>query len=273
MIDRHEWQRDAAVWLAGRRIEAGPATDPIAARSRLARAMPAFHGWQAAAQREADAARFAGAGAEPARGLGRGVRRIDRPPEAVGLRPSGPLAPHGARRRGGSTRRRWPSWAWRPARGASCSTSRARPGSRCRPISRPAATWPCGSSGDSMVPLLHSGDVVLRGPRRRRRGRRGGRGPASGARLRREAGGTGAGVGAFAGIAQPGLPERWCSRRAPGQLLGPVVLRWCDHAPGETETCHLSVVRASSAPGRRALVTSSECPWHVAFWLVGGSRS
>ena len=91
MSDRHEWERDAVVWLAGRAIEAamggvadgaaGPPDDP-----RLARAMARFAVWRAETAREADAARFAERVRRTVAAAGRSVRRIDQAPELKRIR-------------------------------------------------------------------------------------------------------------------------------------------------------------------------------------------
>ena len=231
MTDRHEWQRDAAVWLAGpaHRGRSGggcPARCPIPA---LRGRWRAFRAWQAAARLEADAAGFAERVRRTgSRAAGQGVRRIDRPPELRPARRGRAAGADGAAPRGGCTRRRWPSWAWRPARGASCSTSPATPGSRC-PADLPSSRYVAlRVVGDSMLPLLHSGDSCSLDLDARRAAGHGRGGPAPGARLRGQAGAPGGHGGAVAGLAQPRLPAlalragprgaaraRWCSGGAP----------------------------------------------------------
>ena len=166
MSDRHEWERDAVVWLAGRAIEAamGGTTDGTAAARRLIPGSPAR--WRAL----------------PSGAPRRGERRT--PPASR----SACAAPW--RRRGeasgGSTRR--PSWCGRTAPGPLAAMFAAARNRGAAPLAElgvaagtgrelfdePCDAWvtlPDGLPaaryvalrvvGDSMTPLLHSGDVVL----------------------------------------------------------------------------------------------------------------
>jgi hypothetical protein len=224
MSDISEWQRDAAVWLAGRRIEGQGSADSCG--SAHAGGMAGFTAWRQAAEREAAAAMFAERVRAHVAAIGRGVRRIDR----------------------------WPEPAHVPAM-ASVRTPAARGGRRAAPLvelgvaagsgrellDEPCETWvalppdlPAGRYvalrvvGDSMVPLLHSGDVVLvdlngtvipggvavaRHPEHGYVVKRVGRARAWGLPLE------------SLNPAYPALaltPGR-------GGLIGPVVLRWCGH--------------------------------------------
>jgi hypothetical protein len=162
MTDRHEWERDAVVWLAGRAVESGSA--PSAAgppnHPRLARAMARFEAWRAEAEREADAARFAQRVRRAMAVMGASVRRIDRAPELVSPDRPGPLAAMFAEAR---------------ARGAApLAELGVAAGTGRELFDEPCDAWvalPEGLPpsryvalrvvGDSMTPLLHSGDVVL----------------------------------------------------------------------------------------------------------------
>jgi hypothetical protein len=165
MIDRHEWERDAVVWLAGRAIEtamggmadgaAGPPDDP-----RLARAMTRFAVWRAEAAREADAARFAERVRRTVAAAGRSVRRIDHAPELVRPDAPGPLAAMFAAARNRDA-------APLAELGVAAGTGRELFDEPCDawvtlPDGLPAARYVAlRVVGDSMTPLLHSGDVVL----------------------------------------------------------------------------------------------------------------
>jgi phage repressor protein C with HTH and peptisase S24 domain len=216
MSERNEWERDAVVWLAGRRIE-------------LAR-HPGFDAWRAAAEREAAAARFADR-VRSRLASGRGVRRIDRAPEPVRTGLAGALAPMLAAARG-----------YRAAPlvelGVAAGTGRELLDEPCEAWVALPRELPSGRYvafrvvGDSMVPLLHSGDVVLV-----------------------DLDGTVA-AGAVAVARHPehgyvvkqvgrlgarGVPLESLNRAYPtltlaaglGALIGPVVLRWCGHPPSK----------------------------------------
>ncbi len=234
MIDRHEWQRDAAVWLAGRRIEAALPTEAESLTNpRLARALAAFHGWQAAAQLETDAARFADRVRSRLAGLGRGVRRIDGPPEGVPPEAVGPLAPMVV--------------AARRVHAAPVAELGVAAGSGRELLDEPCDAWVALPAdlpssryvalrvvGDSMLPLLHSGDLVLLDldapvrPGMIAVARH----PEHGYVVKRVAR-TAAGGSALSLVslnpAYPAVPLK----PAPGALLGPIVLRWCPHAPAK----------------------------------------
>jgi hypothetical protein len=157
MSDRHEWVRDAVVWLAGRAIEAGP---NAAAGPRLAGATARFAAWRAEAEREAEAARFALRVRRAVAAVGRSVRRIDRMPELVRPETPGPIAAmFGAARARGA--------APLVELGVAAGTGRELFDEPCDtwvtvPDGLPAARYVAlRVVGDSMTPLLHSDDVVL----------------------------------------------------------------------------------------------------------------
>lgn len=162
MTDRHEWERDAVVWLAGRAIEAGSesrAADPPG-DSRLARAMARFAAWRAEAEREAEAARFAQRVRRAMVAAGRRVRRVDHAPELVRPDRPGPLAAMLAAARAQGA-------APLAELGVAAGTGRELFDEPCDawvalPEGLPAARYVAlRVVGDSMTPLLHSGDVVL----------------------------------------------------------------------------------------------------------------
>jgi SOS-response transcriptional repressor LexA len=231
MIHRNdEWERDAVVWLAGRRIEAGPAParpdDP-----RLARARAGFDAWRESAEREADAARFAALVRRRVAVEGRGVRRVEGAPELVRPAVAGALAPMIA--------------AAREAHAAPLAELGVAAGTGRELFDEPCDLWVALPAdlgpgryvalrvvGDSMVPMLHSGDLVLvdldgavhpgsvavaRHPEHgyvvkqvRRRGER--------------------------ALSLVSLNEAYPPLElpaGPGALLGPVVLRWCWHGPAK----------------------------------------
>ena len=159
-----EWERDAVVWLTGRRIEAGPpAPAPL---PRIARARAAFDAWRAAGSREAEAASFADEVRRRVSAAGRGVRRIDRAPEVVRPPAPGPMAPMIAAARAVHA-------APLAELGVAAGTGRELFDEPCDLwVALPAELVPgrylaLRVVGDSMIPLLHSGDVVLRGSRGR----------------------------------------------------------------------------------------------------------
>jgi len=231
MTDRNdEWERDVVVWLTGRRIGAlPPAFAPLDAR--LARARAGFDAWRAAAGREAEAARFAARVRRRIAAQGQSVRRIDRVPELVRPAAPGPLAPMIA--------------AARDAHAAPLAELGVAAGTGRELFDEPCDVWVALPAdlvpgryvalrvvGDSMVPLLHSGDLVLvdldaavypgavavaRHPEHgyvvKRVGRRGER-----------------------ALSLVSLNEAYPPlelRPGTGSLLGPVVLRWCGHGPAK----------------------------------------
>ena len=234
MTERHEWQRDAAVWLAGRQIEAG--LDSAAGAPpdpRLARALAAFQAWRAAAQLESEAAAFAERVRARLTARGQGVRQIDRPPEAVRPDGVGPLALMVA--------------AARRIHAAPLAELGVAAGSGRELFDEPCDTWVALPAdlpssryvalrvvGDSMLPLLHSGDLVLLDldtpvrPGMVAVARH----PEHGYVVKRvvRAGAAGSGLSLVSlNPAYPAVafePDR-------GVLLGPVVLRWCSHAPAK----------------------------------------
>jgi Peptidase S24-like len=225
MSDRHEWERDAAVWLVGRAIEAaldGSGDDP-----RLAGAMARFAAWRAEAGREADAARFAERVRRTVAAAGRSVRRIDRAPELVRPDAPGPLAAMvaAARTRGAAPLAEL---------GVAAGTGRELFDEPCDvwvtlPDGLPAARYVAlRVVGDSMTPLLHSGDVVLVDLDA---GVPAGaiavaRHPDHGSVVKRVLPAAG-GVLRLVSL-NPAYPSLELPPGA-GALLGPVVLRWCAH--------------------------------------------
>ena len=211
MSERNEWERDTVVWLAGRYIEG---------RGNVGSRHPGFDAWQGGAEREAAAARFAERVRTRVASAGRGVRLIDRLPEPV------------------------------HAESALASTLGAAPlvelgvaaGTGRELLEEPCEAWvalppgvPSGRYvalrvvGDSMTPLLHSGDVVLvdldgtaatgavvvaRHPDHGYVVKQMGRARAWGLPLE---------------SLNPAYPALVLSPGA-GALIGPVVLRWCGHA-------------------------------------------
>jgi phage repressor protein C with HTH and peptisase S24 domain len=230
MTDRHEWQRDAAVWLAGRQIEAGlpPSSEP-----RLARAMSEFRAWRDAAGREADAARFAQQVRERVAALGRGVRRVDRAPEPVRPAVAGSLAPM-------ILAAREVHAAPLVELGVAAGTGRELLDEPCEAwVGLPADLPPSRYValrvvGDSMIPLLHSGDVVLVDLDRAVR-------PGAVAVARHPEHGYVVKRVARASPGRPGLSLESLNPAYPplaldpgtGALLGAVVLRWCAHSPAK----------------------------------------
>ena len=257
MSERNQWERDTVVWLAGRRIES-------AGRRRAAAAIRASMAWRAAAEREAAAARFAERVRTRVASAGRGVRLSTGCPSPCTPKPR--WRPH-------LGPRPWSSSAWPRARAASCSRSRARRGSPCRPAFRPAGTWRCGWWGTACATAAFRRCRAGRSGWHGRDRRRGG-GPAPGPRLRGEAGGAGPRVGAFARVSQPGVPDAGSGRRGPGRSSG----RWCfggaatvrrnrDLPPLRSQ----GIIRPRAEPARAP--PDSECPWYAVSWIAGGSRS
>jgi hypothetical protein len=213
MSERNEWERDTVVWLAGRRIEARGDVGP--------ERHPGFEAWCAAAEREAAAARFAERVRTRVASAGLGVRLIDRPPEPVHAETAlastlgaAPLVELGVAAGTGRELLEEPCEAW-----------------VALPPGVPSGRYVAlRVVGDSMTPLLHSGDVVLV-----------------------DLHGTAA-VGAVVVARHPdhgyvvkrlgrvrawGLPLKSLNPAYPmlvlapgaGALIGPVVLRWCGHGP------------------------------------------
>ena len=233
MSDRLEWERDAVVWLAGRAIEAalGGMTDRAAAGPaddlRLAGAMARFAAWRAEAGREADAARFAERVRHTVSAAGRSIRRIDRAPELVLPDVPGPLAAVFAAARNRSA-------APLAELGVAAGTGRELFDEPCDawvalPDGLPAARYVAlRVVGDSMTPLLHSGDVVLVDldatvpPGAVAVARH----PDHGSVVKRVLRADG---GALRLVSlNPAYPPLELPPGA-GALLGPVVVRWCPH--------------------------------------------
>lgn len=212
MSERNEWERDTVVWLAGRRIEAQEDIEPGR--------HPGFDAWRAAAEREAAAARFAARVRARVASAGRGVRLIDRPPEPVHAETAlastlgaAPLVELGVAAGTGRELLEEPCEAW-----------------VALPPGVPSGRYVAlRVVGDSMTPLLHSGDVVLvdldgtvatgavvvaRHPDHGYVVKRVGRARAWGLPLE---------------SLNPAYPMLVLSPGA-GTLIGPVVLRWCGHA-------------------------------------------
>ena len=227
MTDRNEWERDVVAWLAGRWIDARPASAPTDAW--LAEAAAGFQAWRAAADREADAGRFARRVADRVAALGRGVRRVEHAPEAVRATAAGPLACVVAAARG--------------TRAAPLAELGVAAGSGRELFDEPCDTWVALPGelapsryvalrvvGDSMTPLLHSEDVVLvdlDGAVR----------PGAVAVARHPEHGYVVKRVTRTGRPGPVLSLVSLNRAYPplelrpgaGELLGPVVLRWCAH--------------------------------------------
>jgi SOS-response transcriptional repressor LexA len=233
MTDRHEWQRDAAVWLAGRRIEAELPLDAPGGDRRLARALAAFRAWQAAAKLETEAAVFAQRVRSRLAARGPGVRRIDRAPDPLPPQGSGSLASMVA--------------AARRIHAAPLAELGVAAGSGRELFDEPCEAWVALPAelppsrylalrvvGDSMLPLLHSGDVVLvdLDARVRPGAIAVARHPEHGyvvKRVTRARGRGGAEEGTLSLVslnpAYPAMPFE----PGRGTLLGRVVLRWCAH--------------------------------------------
>ena len=228
MTDRNEWERDLVVWLAGRRIEGMPAAPPASTDPGLARAVEGFRSWRAAADHEADATRFAGLVRRRLHARGRGVQRIDHAPAPVRPVGAGPLA--------------LMIEAAREAHAAPLAELGVAAGTGRELFDEPCDTWvalPPGLPparyvalrivGDSMIPLLHSGDIVLvdldatvhAGAVAVARH------PEHGCVVKRVAG-VGRRAVSLVSL-NPAYPPLELVPAA-GALLGPVVLRWCGHA-------------------------------------------
>jgi hypothetical protein len=139
MSERNEWERDAVVWLAGRWIEGRGAVEPVR--------HPGFEAWRAAGEREAAAARFGERVRARVASAGLGVGLIDRLPASVHADAPGtaPLIELGVAAGTGRELLEEPCDAWV-----------ALP-----PGAPPGRHVALRVVGDSMRPLLHSGDVVL----------------------------------------------------------------------------------------------------------------
>jgi hypothetical protein len=138
MSERNEWERDLVVWLAGRRIEERDAGRP---------SHPGFEAWRTAGELEAGAARFAERVRARVSSAGLGVGLIDHLPEPVHVHRPGtaPLIELGVAAGTGRELLEEPcdSWVALP------------------PGAQPGHYAALRVVGDSMRPLLHSGDVVL----------------------------------------------------------------------------------------------------------------
>ena len=230
MNDRTEWERDALAWLAGCWIEhRGTA---LTAAPRLARASAAFDRWKAGEDRAVDAARFARRVTERIGALGRGVRRVDHAPEPVRAGIAGPLALAVAATRG--------------THAAPLAELGVAAGSGRELLDEPCDTWVALPDdlapgrhlalrvvGDSMVPLLHSGDVVLVDlDRPVHPGEVAvARHPEHGYVVKRLARAAGAAALVLVSL-NPAYPPLELAA-APAAMLGPVVLRWCSHGPAK----------------------------------------
>ena len=227
MIDRNEWERDAVVWLAGRWIEGS--AEPASANPRLARATAGFCAWRAAADREAEAERFARRVTRRVAALGRGVRRMEHAPETVRALATGPLARVVPAARGTGA--------------APLAELGVAAGSGRELFDEPTDTWVALPRelppsryvalrvvGDSMTPLLHSDDVVLVDldgavyPGAVAVARH----PEHGYVVKRVMRAGGPGVGLSLESLNPAYPPLEL-RPGAGALLGVVVLRWCAH--------------------------------------------
>ena len=209
MSERNEWERDLVVWLAGRRLEG---------RAAVASAHPGFAAWRAAGELEAGAARFAERVRTRVASAGLGVALIEQLPEAVHVDGPGtaPLIELGVAAGTGRELLEEP-----------CDTRVALP-----PGAPPGRYVALRVVGDSMRPLLHSGDVVLvaldasvlagavvvaqhpeHGYVVKRIGRPGVRGTPLGS-------------------LNPAYPTLTLPPGS-GAVIGRVVLRWCGHAPAK----------------------------------------
>ena len=190
--------------------------------------MARFAVWRAEAGREADAARFAERVRRTVAAAGRGVRRIDHAPELVRPDAPGPLAAMfaAARNRGAAPLAEL---------GVAAGTGRELFDEPCDawvtlPDGLPAARYVAlRVVGDSMTPLLHSGDVVLvdLDARGRRRVPSRWRATRTTARWSSACSGRTAARSRLVSL-NPAYPPLELPPGA-GALLGPVVLRWCAH--------------------------------------------
>ena len=207
MSERNEWERDAVVWLAGRHIHGQGGAGPAA--------HPGFDAWRAAAEREAAAARFAERVRAGVAAAGLGVRRVNRMPEPVHAETAGaaPLVELGVAAGTGRELLEEPCEAW-----------------VALPPDVPSGRYVAlRVVGDSMTPLLHSGDVVLVDL---------GGAVATGAVVVARHPEHGYVVKRVGRMGAWGLPLQSLNPAYPtlvlaagaGALIGPVVLRWCGHA-------------------------------------------
>ncbi|MGN6392264.1 MAG: S24 family peptidase [Gemmatimonadales bacterium] len=227
MSERHEWERDAVVWLTGRSaaraFEDGTSRPP----ARLAQAVEGFAGWHAALDQEEAAARFAHRVRARVSARGRGILRIDQPPVSM-LAPAGPLAPMlvaaGRRHAAPLVEVGVAAGTGRELLDEPCESWVALP-----PDLAPGRYLAMRVVGDSMVPLLHSDDVVLVDLE-------GLVAPGAVALVRNAA--HGYMVKRVGGIRPSGLRLESLNAAYPplvlapdeGSLIGRVVLRWCAHA-------------------------------------------
>jgi len=139
MSERHEWERDAVVWLAGRWIEGQGRVGPAPHSG--------FEAWRAAAEREGAAAWFAQRVRARVAWNGLGVGLIDHLPEPghADIPGTVPLVELGVAAGTGRELLDEPS-----------DTRVVLP-----PDTAPGRYVALRVVGDSMRPLLHSGDVVL----------------------------------------------------------------------------------------------------------------
>jgi phage repressor protein C with HTH and peptisase S24 domain len=230
MSDRNEWERDAAIWLAGRYAACG--IDDATSRPPvpLARAAAGFANWRAALEREEAAARFAERVRARLAAGGRGMLRIDQSPVSLPAL-AGPLAPMLA-----AAGRRHAAPLVEV--GVAAGTGREL-------LEEPCESWVALPSdlapgrylamrvvGDSMVPLLHSDDVVLVDLD-------GLVGPGAVAVVRHAI--HGYMVKRVGGVRPSGLRLESLNAAYPplvlgpgeGSLIGRVVLRWCPHGPAK----------------------------------------
>jgi len=228
MSDRNEWERDAVVWLAGRcAAREGSTSRPPA---RLARAAAGFAAWRSALEREEAAARFAEAVRARVAAGGRGMLRIDQSPLSIAA-PAGPVAPMLA-----AARRRHAAPLVEV--GVAAGTGRELLDEPCEawvalpPDVAPGRYLALRVVGDSMVPLLHSDDIVLVDLE-------GQVAPGTVAVVRHAV--HGYMVKRVGGVRRSGLRLESLNAAYPpllltpgdGSLIGRVVLRWCAHGPAK----------------------------------------
>lgn len=147
MSERNEWERDAIVWLAGRWVEGRGTVGP----ARHA----GFEAWRAAGEREAAAARFAEWVRARVASNGLRVALVDGLPEAVHADAPEPV-PADAPGTAPLIELGVAAGTGRELLDEPCDTRVALP-----PEVSPGRYVALRVVGDSMRPLLHSGDVVL----------------------------------------------------------------------------------------------------------------